>query len=65
MNLSAADADVILEQQEIDPIDPCVNARILPEQVSKYDNRATITAEWIHGLVCPSDQKQVMSVVDA
>ena len=62
--LSLDDADAILERPEVDPHD-CVDARVIPEIVNKFSINATITAGCIHGLMCPQDQRQTMSVVDS
>ena len=61
--LSLEDADTILQRPEVDPCD-CVDARVVPEIVTKFNSGATITAGYIHGLICPSDQRQTMSIID-
>ena len=62
--LSRDDACDVLQRGEVDPCD-CVDARVWPEIVTKFTTGATITAAYIHGLICPQDQQQTLSVVDA
>ena len=61
--LSLEDADTVPQRPEVDPCD-CVDARVVPEIVTKFDSGATITAGYVHGLMCPSDQRQTMSIID-
>ena len=46
---------------EVDPAD-AVNSQVVSEVVGKFNRGDTLTAEYIHSLICPADKKAVLTV---
>lgn len=46
---------------EVDPSD-AVNSQVVTEIVAKFNRGDTVTAEYVHSLICPADKKAIMTV---